>query len=100
MLKTLKGLQEHLGSFNDQSVQQTTLAECLGRYPGTGPNAKALAESIGALTAMLYRKQLAERQMIIENLSRFYSPETQGAFNALFDLKNTTAKQANTQVDA
>ncbi|MCG8553209.1 MAG: CHAD domain-containing protein [Desulfobacterales bacterium] len=100
LLKTLKGLQEHLGSFNDQSVQQATLAQCLGRYPGAGPNAKALAESIGALTAMLYRKQLAERQKIIENLSRFYSPETQGAFNALFDLTNTTAKQTNTRVDA
>lgn len=100
LLKTLKGLQEHLGSFNDQSVQQATLAQCLDRYPGNGPNAKALAESIGALTAMLYRKQLAERRMIIENLSRFYSPDTQGAFNALFDLKNTTTKQANAQVDS
>lgn len=100
LLKTLKGLQEHLGSFNDQSVQQVTLAQCLERYPGTGADAKSLAESIGALTAMLYRKQLAERQMIIENLSRFYSPETRGAFNALFDLKSTTTKQANTQVDS
>jgi CHAD domain-containing protein len=100
LLKTLKGLQEHLGSFNDQSVQQATLAECLERYPGTGSKAKALAESIGALTAMLYRKQLAERQMIIENLSRFYSPDTQGAFNALFDLKTTTTKQAKPQVDS
>ncbi|WP_245568984.1 CHAD domain-containing protein [Desulfobacter curvatus] len=100
LLKNLKGLQEHLGSFNDQSVQQATLAQCLDRYPGTGANAKALAESIGALTAMLYRKQLAERRMIIENLSRFYSPDTQGAFNALFDLKNTDSKQDNTQVDS
>jgi CHAD domain-containing protein len=100
LLKTLKGLQEHLGSFNDQSVQQATLAECLDRYPGTGTKAKALAESIGALTAMLYRKQLAERRMIIENLSRFYSPDTQGAFNALFDLKTTTTKQAKPQVDS
>jgi CHAD domain-containing protein len=91
LLKNLKGLQEHLGSFNDQSVQQATLAQCLDRYPGTGPNAKALAESIGALTAMLYRKQLEERRMIIENLSRFYSPDTQGAFNALFDLKRIAA---------
>jgi CHAD domain-containing protein len=100
LLKTLKGLQEHLGSFNDQSVQQVTLAECLDRYPSTGPNAKALAESVGALTAMLYRKQLEERRMIIENLSRFYSPDTQDAFNALFALKKTVAKQANTQVDS
>ncbi|NWH04746.1 CHAD domain-containing protein [Desulfobacter latus] len=100
LLKTLKGLQAHLGSFNDQSVQQATLAQCLDRYPDTAPNAKALAESIGALTAMLYRKQLEERRLIIENLSRFYSPETQDAFNALFDLKNTATKQANTQVDS
>lgn len=100
LLKTLKGLQAHLGSFNDQSVQQATLAECLDRYPGTGSKAKSLAESIGALTAMLYRKQLAERQMIIENLSRFYSPDTQEAFNALFDLKTKTTKQAKPQVDS
>jgi hypothetical protein len=93
-------LQEHLGSFNDQSVQQVTLAECLDRYPSTGPNAKALAESVGALTAMLYRKQLEERRMIIENLSRFYSPDTQDAFNALLALKKTVTKQANTQVDS
>jgi hypothetical protein len=38
--------------------------------------------------------------MIIENLSRFYSPDTQGAFNALFDLKTTTTKQAKPQVDS
>jgi len=100
LLKTLKGLQEHLGSFNDQSVQQATLAQCLDRYPETAPNATALAESIGALTAMLYRKQLAERQMIIENLSSFYSPDTQEAFNALFDLKTTKNKQAKPQVDS
>ena len=100
LLKTLKGLQEHLGSFNDQSVQQATLAQCLERYPGTGPNAKALAESIGALTAMLYRKQLAERRMIIDNLSQLYSPDTQDAFNILFDLKNTGFKKANTQADS
>nr|WP_319491127.1 CHAD domain-containing protein [uncultured Desulfobacter sp.] len=100
LLKTLKGLQDHLGSFNDQSVQQATLAQCLERYPETGPNATALAESIGALTAMLYRKQLAERQMILDNLSSFYSPDTQMAFNDLFDLKITTTKQAKPQVES
>lgn len=107
LLKTLKGLQDHLGSFNDQSVQQVTLAQCLDRYPGTGPNAKALAESIGALTAMLYRKQLEERRMIIENLSQLYNPETQGAFKALFDLKRIaanpnpeTGEQDKNQVDS
>lgn len=107
LLKTLKGLQEHLGSFNDQSVQQVTLAQCLDRYPSTGPNAKALAESIGALMAMLYRKQLEERRMIIETLSLFYSPETQGAFNALFNLKRIaanpnpeTGEQDKNQVDS
>ncbi|WP_321492531.1 CHAD domain-containing protein [uncultured Desulfobacter sp.] len=107
LLKTLKGLQEHLGSFNDQSVQQATLAHCLERYPSTEPNAKALAESIGALMAMLYRKQLDERRMIIENLSGFYSPQTQAAFHALFDLKRIAANpkpetggQDKTQVDS
>ena len=100
LLKTLKGLQEHLGSFNDQSVQQATLAQCLERYPGAGENARALAESIGALTAMLYRRQLEERRMIIENLSAFYSPDTKGAFHALFDLKDTGAKQTKSQVDS
>lgn len=100
LLKNLKGLQEHLGSFNDQSVQQATLAQCLDRYPETGANAKALAESIGALTAMLYRKQLEERRMIIENLSQFYSPDIQGAFHALFDLKRINREQNTPQVDS
>ncbi len=87
LLKTLKGLQEHLGNFNDQSVQQVTLAQCLDRYAGKDETQKALAESIGALTAMLYTRQLAERQLIIDNLSQFYSPETRDAVNQLFDPK-------------
>ncbi len=94
LLKTLKGLQEHLGSFNDQSVQQATLAQCLEQYTGKGLKAKSLAESIGALTAMLYRKQLDERQLIIDNLSQFYSQATRDAFNALFDIEDKTVRKS------
>ena len=93
LLKTLKGLQEHLGSFNDQSVQQATLAQCLEQYSEKGKKARALAESIGALTAMLYRRQLAERKLIIDSLSMFYSPATQDAFNALFQLEKKPTRK-------
>jgi CHAD domain-containing protein len=84
LLKKLKRMQEHLGSFNDQSVQQKALAECLEKYGSKDKKGILLAESIGALTSILYRKQLEERRLIIDNLTQFYSPETLSDFNRIF----------------
>ncbi len=84
LLKKLKRMQTHLGSFNDQSVQQAALAECLEKYGSKDKKGTLLAESIGALTAMLYQRQLEERQLIIDNLTQFYSPKTQSDFNRIF----------------
>ena len=84
LLKKLKKMQEHLGSFNDQSVQQEALAECLEKYGAKDKKGTLLAEGIGALTAMLYQKQLEERQLIIDNLTQFYSPETRADFDRIF----------------
>ncbi|MCG8617817.1 MAG: CHAD domain-containing protein, partial [Desulfobacterales bacterium] len=84
LLKKLKRMQDHLGKFNDQSVQQEALAQCLEKYGARDKKGTLLAESIGALTAMLHRKQIEERQFIIDNLTQFYSPETRSDFNRIF----------------
>lgn len=89
LLKKLKKMQEHLGLFNDRSVQQASLEEFMQNHSISGKRGLRLAESIGALTSMLYTEQLRERAMIIENLAAFGNTETRSAFNHLFDLGET-----------
>ncbi|MDF7801243.1 CHAD domain-containing protein [Pontiellaceae bacterium B1224] len=84
LLKKLKRMQEHLGLFNDRSVQQVSLEEFMNNHTIRGKKGLRLAESIGALTSMLYSEQLRERDLIVANLAAFGSPETRTAFNNLF----------------
>jgi CHAD domain-containing protein len=84
LIKPLKLLQDNLGRFNDYSVQQQFLGKVLANETASGPKALAVAQSIGALTAMLYRLQAEERNRIIENLAGFDSPEIRAAFYELF----------------
>lgn len=84
-LKRLKGLQEHLGHFNDYSVQQEKLqADFLkpGRRPD--PAGIEVAHSVGALIAVLHRRQLNARVAVLDALEAFNRPEVRRAFNERF----------------
>lgn len=85
LLKSLKRLQENLGLFNDYSVQQIKLQEMLNALPDAPDNHKfQVAQSVGALIALLHTRQVKERPRIVKSFTRFNSPETQQIFSELF----------------
>lgn len=77
IIKSMKNLQDHLGCFNDCSVQQVSLQEFLNTYSSKYQNKNliAMAESIGALIILLQQKQYRERTQIMQSFSRFDSPK-------------------------
>lgn len=88
LIKSLKVLQDNLGNFNDYSVQQLFLRHLLAEKMVTfGKDKLQVAESIGALTAMLYRLQVKERGMVMKNFARFDSVDTRNTFTKLFQIK-------------
>lgn len=85
VLRPLKRLQEHLGLFNDYSVQQERLQAFLQRPGQSREDAGlAIAQSVGALIAVLHGRQLEERSKVLGSLGRFNRPATQQAFSDLF----------------
>lgn len=84
LIKKLKKIQKHLGRFNDLSVQQAALVQCLERDTSKDEKRNLLARSIAALNAMLYQEQRDERQRILQTLAPFYSPGTLAAFEQLY----------------
>lgn len=85
LIKPLKRLQDNLGLFNDYSVQQDSLRAFLTELE-TQNRAEGLeiAQSAGALIAVLHQRQLAERAKVVESFARFNSRETQKTFRDLF----------------
>ncbi|MGB3223324.1 MAG: CHAD domain-containing protein [Desulforhopalus sp.] len=88
LVKSLKILQTNLGDFNDYSVQQLFLRQVLNeKMASFGELKLKVAESVGALTAMLNRLQKKERQEVMKNFARFDSPETRATLIKLFQVK-------------
>lgn len=87
LITALKRLQDNLGRFNDFSVQQRSLQAFLQEH-SHHQNSMKLAESIGALIAVLHQRQLTERQQIMKNFARFDGPKTRNAFQTLFDRED------------
>ena len=87
LLRPLKHLQDNLGLFNDYSVQQISLQDFLGNASdkSNGSNL-AVAQSVGALTAVLHQRQIAERAKIVESFAQFNGPEIQATFRDLFHV--------------
>ncbi|MEX0287412.1 MAG: CHAD domain-containing protein [Paracoccaceae bacterium] len=85
LIKALKRLQDNLGLFNDYSVQQDSLAAFL-KTQNRVPRAKAteMAQSIGALIAVLHRRQGQERARVMASFASFDSPEVRDTFRTLF----------------
>ena len=88
LIKSLKLLQDNLGNFNDYSVQQTFLRQVLSeKMTDFGGWELKVAESVGALTAMLNRLQLKERRLVMKNFARFDSFETREILKKLFHIE-------------
>ena len=85
VLKPLKHLQDNLGLFNDYAVQQVSL-QGLPWGGSERPDAVKLeaAQSVGALIAVLHRRQLEERVKVVESFAQFNSPQMQKTFRDLF----------------
>lgn len=85
LLKSLKGLQDNLGLFNDYSIQQVSLQKALlALSESQGDDNLEVAQSIGALIAVLHNRQLKERAKIAKSFTQFNSPEIQQTFSELF----------------
>lgn len=85
LIKPLKHLQENLGLVNDYSVQQASLQGFLRDGPEWATGVKLeVAQSVGALIAVLQRRQFEERGKIVESFAQFRNPQTQKAFRDLF----------------
>lgn len=84
LIKSLKRLQDTLGLFNDYAVQQLSLQDFIETIDDTAPGAMELAQAVGALIAVLHRRQMEERAKVTERFVQFNSPETQQSFRDLF----------------
>ena len=90
LLKALKLLQDNLGNFNDYSVQQIFLRHILSdELADFGQSKWKIAESVGALTAILYRLQQKERRQVMKNFVRFDSEQTRAIFSQLFHIQQS-----------
>lgn len=87
LVRSLKGLQDLLGIFNDCSVQRESLTQFVADHPLRGKKGMMLAESVGALAATLYQKQLRTRSEIDAALKDFANKQTNQNFRALFALE-------------
>jgi CHAD domain-containing protein len=85
LLRPLKALQDNLGLVNDCAVQQANLQLFLR---GTGKRGRKVsldvAQSVGALTAVLHRRQIEERARTGASLAQFTNPQTARIFRGLF----------------
>ncbi|WP_169308875.1 CHAD domain-containing protein [Paracoccus gahaiensis] len=88
ILKPLKRLQDNLGLFNDYSVQQAFLQRFMdGHEPLGHKQDLVLAQSIGALIAVLHERQKEERARIMASFSQFDGADIRSQFRSLFNAK-------------
>lgn len=89
LLRPLKGLQDNLGRFNDYSVQQVSLHAAMLKITDNQKTPDLhVAQSVGALIAVLHNLQLKERAKVVKSFSQFNSPQTQQTFKELFQGNN------------
>ncbi|QYZ70009.1 CHAD domain-containing protein [Neotabrizicola shimadae] len=85
LLRPLKALQDNLGLVNDCAVQQASLQEFLRGLDHRDHDRKLdVAQSIGALTAMLHRQQVEERARSLESLASLTGRDIRHRFRSLF----------------
>ena len=79
LVKSLKILQDNLGRFNDFSVQREFLFH-LGQDKKISADQLA---SINGLIAVLFNKQTHERNLVVDNISRFIDQQISDQFKHL-----------------
>lgn len=94
LIKELKKLQDVLGLFNDYSVQQDSLRAFLDQRSQTAPRGAraraeemAVAQAVGALIAVLHRKQLEQRALVVSRFAAFDSDDTRARFATQFQSR-------------
>ena len=90
LVRSLKGLQDNLGRFNDFSVQQRSLQDFLQEHSAQQPPNMKLAESIGSLVTVLHQRQQEERLQVMEHFAHFDSAAIRTPFQTLFTLENSS----------
>lgn len=92
VIRPLKQLQDTLGQFNDYCVQQDNLRAFLGTL---GPTERkeniAIAQTVGALIALMHQGQIAQRAKVEASFATFNSPTTQNSFQKLFHSQKEPA---------
>ncbi|MHA3976677.1 CHAD domain-containing protein [Halovulum sp. GXIMD14794] len=85
LIKALKKLQDNLGNFNDYSVQQVALQDYLEKLKSArNPQKLEIAQSVGALIAVLHQRQLEERAKVADSFATFDGEDTRAGFRKLF----------------
>jgi CHAD domain-containing protein len=85
LVKSLKKLQDNLGSFNDLSVQQRMLAQYQnGLAGGEQKRAVQVAAALGGLITHLHEEQASVRQKFEQTFAQFTSVEQ----SCLFDVSS------------
>lgn len=85
LIKSLKKLQDNLGSFNDLSVQQEMLGRCQSELSMKDrKNAVKVAAALGGLITHLHEEQKLVRGHFEETFGQFTSAENKRLFEELF----------------
>jgi CHAD domain-containing protein len=84
LLRQLKELQDHLGRFNDLSVQQGMLRQSLSNLPADSRYSLDLAAAFGGLLKGLFQEQQSLRTHFAEVFARFGDQKTDALFHDLF----------------
>ena len=85
LIKSMKRLQDNLGAFNDCSVQIDALSAFVaGQKFRNKATQMSIAQSVGALIAVLHHRQGEQRALVLDAFSRFDSEETRQSFKTLF----------------
>lgn len=85
LLRPLKRLQDGLGLFNDLAVQQESLQQFVNELGSSvGDRHLDVAQSVGALIAVLHQRQEEERAKLHGALDQFTDAGTGAAFADLF----------------
>jgi CHAD domain-containing protein len=84
LIRQLKKLQNHLGRFNDLSVQQEMLRQSLSDLPAGQRRNLDLAASFGGLLKSLFQEQQDLRTHFAKAFVRFSDQKTTALFHELF----------------
>ena len=95
--KQLRRLQGYLGEFNDCSVQQKFLLAYWRETSVQSPKRSEVGLCVGALVALLYRRQGKQRGGIQKALARFGGRETSANFKQAF--KGSLLAEASSVLD-